>query len=170
NSGICCSLATPITLSKADTTVLSVKMKNTSTSPAKVIVACCTSEEFATVRSKIVKLVSSATSKIDSICATALASPALSTIPTSDPSKYLSINSIVFTILSGCKSTTPVIFSPGLSIASTNPADIASVTDVNTIGISFVAFNAPSALGVELAKIKSTSSATKLSEIVLTLF
>src|SRR5699024_12861446 len=51
---------------------------------------------------------------------------------------------------------------------STNPASTASVTDVNKIGISFVAFNAPKALGVELAKIKSTLSATKLSKIVLT--
>src|SRR5699024_5567368 len=64
------------------------------------------------------------------------------------------------------KSTTPVALLPGSSIESTNSASTASVTDVNRIGISSVAFSAPSALGVELAKIKSTSSATKLSAIV----
>ncbi|CAM5193353.1 hypothetical protein UACE39S_04383 [Ureibacillus acetophenoni] len=66
------------------------------------------------------------------------------------------MKSTVFAIVSGCKSTVPVTFPPGASIELTNSAITGSVTDVNTIGISAVAFFAACADGVELAKIKST--------------
>src|SRR5699024_10721734 len=120
---------------------LSVTIYKTSTSPANEEVACCTSDELDTVRSEIDKLVPSAAASTASICATEFASPALYITPTFAPSKYSSINCTVFSIASGCRSTTPVILSPGSSIDSTKPASTASVTDVNNIGISLVAFN-----------------------------
>lgn len=73
------------------------------------------------------------------------------------------VNSIILSI--GAGSDVLLTFVPGFSFVFTRPAPSKSVMAVAKIGISFVAFAADKAHGVEIASIKSFSSLTNFSAI-----
>ena len=69
----------------------------------------------------------------------------------------------------GFMSVVPVTFAPGASLLATSSADTGSVTAVNKTGTSVIAWAAPIALGVAMAKTRSRSaSPANRFEIVAT--